>query len=72
MYLSWNTIENAKYNIYVKDISKGDESFVLYAENINDNNYTLSLNDGDLNIEIYVSAVIEGKDKIKSDIKVIK
>ena len=72
LYLSWNTIENAKYNIYVKDISKGDESFVLYAENINDNNYTLNLNDGYLNIEIYVSAIIEGKGEIKSDIKVIK
>ena len=38
VYLSWDTIENAKYNIYVKDISKGDQSFVLYAEGISENN----------------------------------
>ena len=72
VYLSWDTIENAKYNIYVKDISKGDQSFVLYAEGISENNYTLNLDDEGLNLEVYVSAVVEGKDEIKSAIKVIK
>ena len=72
IHLSWNSIENAKYNIYVKDISKGDQSFVLYAEGISENNYTLNLDGEDLNLEVYVSTVVEGKDEIKSTIKVFK
>ena len=72
IHLSWNSIENAKYNIYVKDISKGDQSFVLHAEGISENNYTLNLDGEDLNLEVYVSAVVEGKDEIKSAIKVLK
>ncbi|MBC5995535.1 hypothetical protein EAI30_03790 [Romboutsia ilealis] len=72
IYLSWDTIENARYNIYVKDISKGSQSFVLYAEGISENSYNLNLEGEDLNLEVYVSAIIEGKDEVKSAIKVFK
>ena len=36
------------------------------------NSYNLNLEGEDLNLEVYVSAIIEGKDEVKSAIKVFK
>lgn len=70
--LSWNAIENAKYNVYVKDISKGNNEFILYEEELNQTNYTINFEDEVINLEVYISAVSEGQEKVKSDIKIFK
>ena len=69
--LGWNTIDNATYNVYIKDMYQGSEDFVLVASNLNETEYEINVNQ-DINLEVYVSAIVDGHEKIRSDIKVFK
>lgn len=69
--LQWNPIDNYTYNVYVKDISQGNEEFVLVASNLNETIYEINVNE-DINLEIYVSGIVDGHEKNRSDIKIFK
>lgn len=68
--LSWNALGDSKYNIYVKDLSKGESEFKLYEKDLN--NTSASIRYEDLNLEVYVVSVVDGNEDVKSDIKIFK
>ncbi|MGL5693085.1 MAG: hypothetical protein ACRCXA_03350, partial [Peptostreptococcaceae bacterium] len=70
--LSWNEISDSTYNIYVKDIASGSEEFVLYEQGLTQSSSTINIEVEELNLELYVVALSEGKEKCRSDIKVFK
>ena len=70
--LSWNSIDNCKYNVYVKDISKGNQEFMLVGEGLSETNYIINLNEDEFNLEVYVVAIKDGKEVTRSDVKAFK
>lgn len=70
--LSWNSISNSTYNVYIKDISNQSEEFVLYEQGLTQTNTSINIDTEELNLEVYVVALSDGKEKAKSDIKVFK
>ena len=70
--LSWNALGNSEYNVYVKDISKGDTDFKLYKSNLTYPSCSISFDGEVLDLEVYVVSIIDGNEKVKSDIKVFK
>ena len=69
--LSWNALGNSKYNVYVKDISKGDTDFKLYQSDLTEPSCSIRF-DEDLDLEVYVVSIVDENEKVKSDIKVFK
>ncbi len=68
--LNWSPIKipNVVYSVYIKDNNSLDGGFILHQNNIEKNEFTILLNDENLNIDVYVVANKDDKYSQKSEI----
>ena len=68
--VNWSSIshKDCTYSIYVKNNTNGDGEFTLYQSDIQGNEHTISIPEGDLNLDIYVVANYNGNSSQNSDV----
>lgn len=70
--LNWNAIpmKDIQYSIYVKNNLAQDSGFTLLESSVSANEYTINLEDGDVDLDVYVKA--KQGDKYSKDSNIIK